>query len=57
MNKKEEKLKLLKPDSFSKEDPQNPKNLDIENILNNAREQRIKEKKHKKIIVNGKEQK
>lgn len=57
MNKKEEKLKLLRPDNFSKEDPQNPKNLDIENILNKAREQRVKEMKSKKLIVNGKEQK
>ena len=57
MNKDEKKLKLLKPDNFSKEDPQNPKNLDIEDILNKAREQRAKEIKTKKIIVNGKEQK
>lgn len=57
MNSEEKKLKLLKPDNFSKQDIQNPKNLNIEEILNKAREQRAKEMKTKKIIVNGKEQK
>lgn len=57
MNNEEKKLKLLKPENFGEKDPKNPKNIDVERILEEARKKRAKEFADKKIIVNGKEKK
>ena len=57
MNKEEKKLKLLTPDQFSDADPKNPKNINIEKKLEEARRKRADELAKKIIIINGKKQK
>lgn len=56
MNKKEDKLPLLKPHFFGKDDPGNPKNIDAEKKLQEARKKREEELANKKIIIDGKEE-
>lgn len=57
MNEKENKLPLLEPHFFSKNDPNNPKNIDAEKKLQEARKKREEEIANKKIIIDGKEEK
>lgn len=56
MNNNEEKLPLLKPSYFGKDDPKNPKNIDVEKALEEARKKRAEELANKKIIIDGKEE-
>lgn len=47
---------LLKPYFFADDDPRNPKNIDVEKALEEARKKRIEELANKKIIINGNEE-
>ena len=47
---------LLKPYFFADDDPQNPKNIDVEKALEEARKKRTEELANKKIIIDGKEE-
>ena len=45
---KNKKFDLLKPDKFSKKDPNNPQNIDVEKVLDEIRARRKREFKRKK---------
>lgn len=49
------KLPLLKPRFFGKDDPDNPKKIDAEKKLEEARKKREEELANKKIIIDEEE--
>lgn len=52
MSDKDVKRPLLKPHFFGKDDPENPKNIDAEKKLEEARRKRKEELATKIIIIN-----
>lgn len=51
---KNKKFDLLKPDKFSKKDPNNPQNIDVEKVLDEIRARRKREFKRKSSIKENK---
>ena len=52
MNDKRE-FKLIKPKFYGKDDPNDPKKIDIEKAMEEARKRRENELANKKIIIDG----
>lgn len=51
MINKDEKMILMKPKFYGKNDPRNPKNIDVEQALEEAKRKRLEELGDKKVII------
>lgn len=53
MNKDNKKQSILKPCFYNKNDPKNPKNINADEVLNEARKRREEELKNKRIVIDN----
>lgn len=53
MNNKKRELPILEPYFFKRDDPKNPKNINADKLLEDARKKQEEELKNKEIIIDN----